>query len=195
MPRAKREKRGGVRAEDSDDDDDDVIIRTYKNNIFYRGDIQQPQASDFCIKLLELADAYSESQNLIVHLTTNGGDLFAGISMYEALRQSKVPVHIVADACVCSAGTIVMLGAAKRFMYKTSVLMIHALSSWVHGHQKPKQLKEELQNCETLLAIMTDVYRKHTKLKSTALTKLYDTDLYIRHEQCLQLGFVDGVLD
>ena len=195
MPRAKR-ARGVVRAADSDDEEEEeVVIKTYKHNLFYRGDIQQPQASEFCIKLLELADTYSESQNLTVHLTTNGGDLFAGISMYQALRQSKVPVHIVADACVCSAGTIVMLGAAKRFMYKTSVLMIHALSSWVHGHQKPKQLYEELQNCETLLAIMTDVYKKHTKLREGALKKLYDTDLYIRHDQCQSLGFVDDVLD
>ncbi len=178
-----------------DDDDEVVIFKTYKNCIYYRGEIREPEATQFCIKLRELSDKYHDTNDKIFfYLTTEGGNIFAGLNMYEALKNSKVPVHAIAESCVCSAGTIIMLGAAKRYMYSTSVMLVHSLSSWMMGHQKPKEIREELQNSETLLDIMSEVYKRHTKLNKTHLKKLYDTDLYMRHNECIRLGFVDGIV-
>ncbi len=180
---------------DSESEEDEVIVRVYKSSIYYRGEIKEPHATDLCVKLRELSDKYHDTNEVITfHLTTDGGDIFAGITMYEALRNSKVPVHIVAEACVCSAGTVIMLGASKRFMYSTTVMLVHSLASWMGGMQKPKEIREELQNSETLLQIMTEIYERHTKLTKSSLKKLYDTDLYMRHDECLRLGFVDKIL-
>ena len=178
-----------------DDDDDEVILKTYKNCIYYRGAIREPEATKFCIKLRELSDQYHDTnENIMFHLTTEGGDIFAGLNMYEALRQSKLPVHVIAESCVCSAGTIILLGASKRFMYTTSVILVHSLSSLMGGFQKTKEIREELQNSQTLLDIMSEIYKRHTKLNKTSLKKLYDTDLYMRHDECIRLGFVDNVI-
>jgi len=180
---------------DEEEDDEEVILESYKNNLYYKGEIKEPEATKFCIKLRELADQYHDTeQNIMFHLTTQGGNLFAAISMYEALRHSKIPVHVIAESCVCSAGTIIMLGACKRFMYTTSVILVHSLSSWMGGLQKPKEIREELQNSETLLDIMSEVYKENTKLSKNNLKKLYDTDLYMRHKECVRLGFVDKVI-
>jgi ATP-dependent protease ClpP protease subunit len=180
---------------DDSDDEDSPILKTYKNNVYYKGEIKEPEATIFCIKLRELSDQYHDTkESIMFHLTTHGGDIFAGLSMYEAIKHSKVPVHVIAESCVCSAGTIIMLGAEKRFMYPTSVILVHSLSSWMGGLQKPKEIREELQNSETLLDIMSEVYRNNTKLNKTHLKKLYDTDLYMRHDECVRLGFVDSVI-
>lgn len=169
-------------------------ILIYKDSIYYNGEIRQPEATEFCIELKKLVDRYNDADHVTAYLTTDGGDIFAGLSMYECIRHCRVPVHIVCDSCVSSAGTLVILGAAKRYMYETSVMLVHSLSSWVDGMHKPKQLKEELQNCETLLGIMTDVYKKHTNLTKTNLKSLYDTDLYMRATDCLRHGFIDEIL-
>ena len=196
MWRHKRQRRlKGDDKSDEEDEDDDVILKTYKNCIYYRGEIREPEASKFCITLKELTDKYHNTkENITLYLTTEGGDIFAGINMYQALRNSIIPVHVIAESCVCSAGTIIMLGASKRFMYETSVILVHSLSSWMGGLQKPKEIREELQNSETLLNIMSEIYKKHTKLNMSNLKKLYDTDLYMRHTECVKLGFVDKVI-
>ncbi len=195
MWRHKRQRRMKGENADEDDEDDEVILKTYKNSLYYRGEIREPEATKFCIKLRELADQYHDTNdNIMFHLTTQGGDIFAGLSMYEALKHSKVPVHVIAESSVCSAGTIIMLGATKRFMYTTSVILVHSLSSWMKGLQKPKEIREELQNSETLLDIMSEVYKNHTKLNKASLKKLYDTDLYMRHAECVKLGFVDEII-
>lgn len=193
--RHKRQRRMKDDKSDEEEEDEEVILKSYKNNLYYKGEIREPEATKFCIKLKELADQYHDTdQNIIFHLTTQGGDIFAGLSMYEALKHSKIPVHVIAESCVCSAGTIIMLGASKRFMYTTSVILVHSLSSWMGGLQKPKEIREELQNSETLLDIMSEVYKDNTKLNKTNLKKLYDTDLYMRHGECVRLGFVDKVI-
>lgn len=195
MWKGKRQRRLKEEKDEEDDDEDSPILKTYKNCVYYRGEIKEPEATNFCIKLRELADKYHDiKENIVFHLTTHGGDIFAGLNMYEALKHSKVPVHVIAESCVCSAGTIIMLGAKKRFMYPTSVILVHSLASWMGGLQKPKEIREELQNSETLLDIMSEIYKKHTKLKKTHLQKLYDTDLYMRHDECVKLGFVDEVI-
>ena len=195
MLRHKRRRRMKEEKSDEDEDEDEVILKTYKNSLYYKGEIREPEATKFCIKLRELADQYHDTdQNITFHLTTQGGDIFAGLSMYEALRHSKIPVHVIAESCVCSAGTIIMLGAAKRYMYTTSVMLVHSLSSWMGGLQKPKEIREELQNSETLLDIMSEIYKNNTKLTKHNLKKLYDTDLYMRHNECVKLGFVDKII-
>jgi ATP-dependent protease ClpP protease subunit len=192
MPRRKRSYRAG----DSSDDEveEEPVLVVQKNHIYYRGEIKEPAATKFQIKIRELADEYRDIGHIVLHLTTEGGSVFAGLSMYEALRTAAIPVHVIVESEVCSAGTVVMMGAQRRLMHRTSVILVHALSSWIHGHQKPKQIKEELKNTETLLDIMSDVYRRHTKLSKTMLKDLYDTDLYLRHDRCLELGLVDEII-
>ena len=195
MLRHKRQRRMKDDKSDDEEEVEQVILRSYKNNLYYKGEIREPEATKFCIKLKELADLYHDTDlNVMFHLTTHGGDIFAGLSMYEALKHSKIPVHVIAESCVCSAGTIIMLGASKRFMYTTSVILVHSLSSWMGGLQKPKEIREELQNSETLLDIMSEVYKENTKLSKSHLKKLYDTDLYMRHDECVRLGFIDKVI-
>lgn len=195
MASARSDAANGSDAASDDASDDDVVLVKKKQCIYYRGDIKEPFATRFCISLRELADDLRETSACItVYLRTDGGDVFCGLSMYEAIRHCCVPVHVVCDACVCSAGTLVLLGASKRLMYGTSVMLVHSLSHWVMGMQRPKELQQELQNAETLTEIMTAIYKRHTKLTKSALSNLYNTDLYLRADECKRLGFVDEVL-
>ena len=65
-----------------------------------------------------------------------------------------------------------MLGASQRYMYDTTVILVHSLKSWMAGYAKPKEIKEELQNSETLTDKCTDVYKKHCKITKSALNKM-----------------------
>lgn len=184
--------------EESDDDSSEKenIIKTYKDTIYFRGEIKEPQATEFCIEIRKMAEKqFDTSQGAItLMLSSDGGDVFAGLRMYEAMKRCKVPITVICEGCVASAATLVMLGASQRYMYDTTVILVHSLKSWMAGYAKPKEIKEELQNSETLTNICTDVYKKHCKITKSALTKMYDTDLYMRADQCLRFGFVHGVL-
>ena len=126
MPR--REKRSYRAGESSDDESEQPVLVVQTNHISDRGEITEPAATDFQIKLRELVDEYRDIGHVVLHLTTEGGSLFAGLSMYEALRTAAIPVHVIVESEVCSAGTIVMMGARRRLMHRTSVILVHAPS-------------------------------------------------------------------
>ena len=194
--RGRRHSSGGGSDDDDVDDDKENFTKTYKDTIYYRGEIKEPQSTEFCIELRKLAERQFDTKNpcITMMLTSDGGDVFAGLRMYEAMRRCKVPIHLVAEGCVASAATLVMLGASERYMYSTSVILVHSLKSWMVGYAKPKEIQEELQNSETLTDICSELYKKHSKITKAALAKMYDTDLYMRSEQCLRLGFVHHVV-
>lgn len=198
MRKNKRRRRYAAEDDSSDEDtsEKENFIKTYKDTIYFRGVIKEPQATEFCIELRKMAEKQFDTcqSGITLMLSSNGGDVFAGLRMYEAIRRSKVPVTVICEGSVASAATLVMLGASRRYMYATSVILVHSLKSWMSGYANPKEIKEELQNTETLTEICTDVYKKHCKITKTALNKMYDTDLYMRADQCLKLGFVELVI-
>lgn len=191
-----RYERCATEEESDDDSEKENFIKTYKDTIYFRGEIKEPQATEFCIEIRKMAERqFDTSQGVItLRLSSDGGDVFAGLRMYEAMKRCKVPTTVICEGCVASAATLVMLGASQRYMYDTSVILVHSLKSWMAGYAKPKEIKEELQNSETLTDICTDLYKKHCKITKSALNKMYDTDLYMRADQCLKLGFVQSVI-
>lgn len=184
-------RRKRVRGGEDEDEEDVVVLETHADTIFYRGEIREPHATKFCIALMQLAASYPLVR---VMLTSFGGDVMAGLNMYEAIRRCKVDVHVYADGCVCSSATFVLLAAQKRYMYSTSVLLIHALTTWHEGGHKPSDLKDALENSETLLDIMSAIYLKHSNLKVPRLKKMYTCDTYMRAEECKQMALIDEII-
>lgn len=60
-----------------------------------------------------------------VVLSTSGGEVDYGIAMYESVKHSKNPVHILVTGSCQSIGILILQGAAKRSIYSTSTLMYH----------------------------------------------------------------------
>ena len=192
----RRYKRHRFINDDSDSESEkEDFIKVYKDTIYYRGEIKEPLATQFCIELRKLAESQFDMQNpcISIMLASHGGDVFAGLTMYEALRRCKVKTIITCEGCVASAATLVLLGATEKIMYSTSVILVHSLRSWMGGYAKPKEIKEELQNSQTLTDICTQIYKRHSRIKQIALDKLYDTDLYMKADECLKLGFIDKI--
>lgn len=187
-----------VQNDSSDSDEEDTkVVRVLKNTIYYRGAIEEPHATDFCIALTKLTDELWSSDGVIyVRVTSGGGSVFAGICMYEAVRECgrNVRVKVIAEGYCASAATFVMLGAKERAMYSTTVLLVHAISTWIGRRQKPKDLQEELTNCETLMSIVSDMYKNNTQIADKDLKKLFETDVYMKAEECMRHGFVHEIL-
>ena len=183
-------------AESDDDDDDEVLVKLISpNTIYYRGEIKEPEASRFCIKLRKAASKLSNSNlPITVFLSSCGGDAYAGISMYEhiCMVKKRVPVHVVADGYVASAATLPLLAATKRIMCRNATFLVHAVTSYTWGGYKPKQLKEESDNLDTLMNILVSLYENHCTMKKKELKRLLDKDQLLTFDQCLEYGFVDG---
>ena len=73
-----------------------------------------------------------------------------------------------------------------------ATLLVHAVTSSIWGGFKPKQLKEESENLETLMTLLTNIYQKHSTLKKKDLKKLLEKDKLLTRDECTQYGFIDS---
>ena len=186
-----------VRMGDSDSDDESTTVVKYvaPATIFYRGEIQEPFATQFCMKLRKASRRVRGTNTPVqVFLSSHGGDAYGGIAMYEHICMVKktTEVHVIADGYVASAATLVLLAASRRIMCRHATLMIHAVTSYGWGGMKPKQLDEEAENTRDLMKLLTKIYKTHSSMKTKQLERLLDCERNLTYEKCLEYGLIDG---
>src|SRR3546814_4938379 len=63
--------------------------------------------------------------SLNVHLNSPGGDVFDGLTIYQALKARTEPTTVVVDGLAASIASVIAMGADKVIMAPKATLMIH----------------------------------------------------------------------
>jgi len=128
-----------------------------------------------------------------LHIHSDGGSLFSGFAAADTIRSLKTPVHTYVEGAAASAATLMSICGKKRFISRSSLMLIHQLSAlMVEGTHE--QFRDEFTNQELLMQKIKDIYRSHTKLDEDTLEDLLKHDLWLGAERCLELGLVDQVV-
>lgn len=170
------------------------------NNIYFNDEINMETVSVLNKELRNLQNKLLmvsikmgiEPPPIKLHLTTYGGSIHAAFSVIGCIKSSRVPVHTVIDGYVASAGTLISVCGAKRYMHKHSSMLIHELRSGTWG--KMSVIEEEYENLKKMMTKIKDLYLEHTKLKKKDLDAILrkDNDWYA--DECLKSGLVDELI-
>ena len=190
-----------------DDEDEDHTIdsnttdnlKTINNHIYFNGDITQKSMFKLANELRNLRNKLklreltfnTEQQPIYLHITTDGGDVYAAFSMVDCIKSLDVPVYSVVDGLVASAGTIISVAAKKKYICPNAYMLIHQLSSGIWG--KMSWIEEQVSNLNKIMTHITDLYLKHTSLKEKELKKLLLTDITWNAEECIKKGIADEI--
>lgn len=199
----------------SDDDDDQVPFDPSKlfNNIikkdndikvdgnkvyFYKGVNRDSVLNLITVlkntakKLTIISDQISSKKPPIyLFINSEGGDYFAGLSAMDHIKNMKYPVYTVIDGMVASAGTFISLAGKKRFMMKSSWVLIHQIKSWLGGMFTYEELKDEYENSANFMKSLNKMYSENTNISNKKLETFFKHDLYINSEEAIKMGIVD----
>lgn len=107
-----------------------MIVKSNKNTLTAYGTIWNGDGREFIAELSRLEQEYTD---ITVHLHTQGGSVFDGNLIYNAINKSKSVIHIVVDGIAASMGAIITLSANKVSIVENGYFMIHAPSSYSGG--------------------------------------------------------------
>ncbi len=129
-----------------------------------------------------------------IHLRINsyGGSVFAAFSSIDYIMKSKTPIFTYVDGCAASAGTIMSVCGAKRFMGENAYMLVHQLSSGMWG--KFAELQDDMKNSENLMKRIKEIYEAKTKIPKGKMDELLKHDLWWDAKTCLRYGMVDEIL-
>ena len=165
------------------------------------GEINHSVATQF-IKNLHLLD--KTNNNIVIHISSIGGDVDSGYSIYDAILNARSHVTVIAHGLVASMASIIFQAGDLRVMMGHSTLMIHFGSSTFDDNNLAISGYAELikKNNKKFVEIYTDKCKEgeHFKEKTNSYIKrwidrkLKDTqDWWLSPEECVQYGLADGI--
>ena len=103
-------------------------------------------------ELMELQQSYPD---IDVHINSQGGDVFAGISIFNALKDSTARVNIYVDGLAASIAGVIALCGKPLHMSRFSRLMLHSVSAGCAGGAKQmRECADLIESLESTLASM-----------------------------------------
>lgn len=177
-----------------------IEIKVENNDVYIYSEITRELALNFSIELKKLEKKLLcmsiqfdiPVPEIKIHINSEGGDLFAGLAMSDAIRVCKVPVTTIIEGEAASAATIISVVADKRVITKNSHMLIHQMSTGFWG--KYNEFLDEMKNQKTLMDIMKKIYSKYTNITIKELNVCLKKDIYWTPEYCLENGLVDEIL-
>lgn len=130
-----------------------------------------------------------EGEELTVWIDSTGGDLFAGLKMYHALKDSGKPTTARITTCAASAATVAMMGCDTIEADAATVLCIHDPSGF--GFGTAEDMRKAAGELDTFKMSIIAAYRRKLDKTDREVWDLMAEDKWINAETALDMGLID----
>ena len=126
------------------------------------------RSGDIVRELLELEAAYNR---IDVRINSMGGEVYAGIAIFNALRNSKADITIYIDGIAASMGGVISASRRPLYMSKYARLMIHSVHGGAYGSKD--DLGAAIAEMITLEDSLQDIYAERSGRTKDEIKSLF----------------------
>lgn len=147
-------------------------------------------------ELLNDLDELNSKDNITVHINSVGGEFYAGLAIYNRLRNLKASVTTINDGLAASAGSIIFMAGdkGKRKVHAGSNLMIHGVLNFLYGYYNTTDLKGEIKELESHNKAAIAAYCEATGLDQETIKTAMSKDTYMTGQEAVEAGWADEVI-
>lgn len=172
-------------------------ISTEAAEILMYGYIGEYEAIDDAIFLMDLRNLEARFKDITIRVNCGGGDVYKGMTIFNAIRQSKANIIIKIDGIAASMGAVFPLGAKKGNVSasKYARIMTHRVTGIGIGNAD--DLRTQADEMEVWEDNISDAISNRTGItKEEAKAKyIVNKDRWISAEQALAEGIIDSIYD
>ncbi|MBI0445000.1 ATP-dependent Clp protease proteolytic subunit [Deinococcus sp. DB0503] len=173
----------------------DIYSRLLKDRIIFVGTPIESQMANTIVAQLLLLDSQNPDQEIQMYINCPGGEVYAGLAIYDTMRYIKAPVSTICVGIAMSMGSVLLMAGdkGKRLALPNSRIMIHQGSAGFRGNTPDLevQAKEVLRLRDTLI----DIYHRHTNLPHEKLLRDMERDYFMSPYEAQQYGLIDSVIE
>lgn len=163
--------------------------------IFIEGEIDAEKACEFVKEVMLLNDENAQKP-IDVLINSTGGEINAGMLMYDVIQASKAPVRMFCIGRAYSMGAVLLAcGNHGRYMLPHGELMIHEplLGNRVGGTSSSiKSISDSLLETKRK---MNQILAKHTGKSEEEVEKATGFDHYFSPEESVAFGLCDEIVE
>lgn len=162
--------------------------------VFVEGEINQEKACVF-VKQIILLCKEDSSKPIDVLINSPGGEISAGLLMYDCIQSCKTPIRMYCMGTAYSMGALLFAsGNHGRYMFSHSELMLHEplLGSRVGGNASSiRSISDSLMETRNK---MNRILAKHTGKTVKEIEKATSFDHYYSPEESVAFGLADEII-
>jgi len=133
------------------------------------------------------------SQPITIFLNSDGGDLGIAWSIYDLITAQDNVVEIVVLGYACSAATVILQAADRRYITSNSYVMIHKGGFDMAPDISEDGYKVWMENALFYQNKMYDLYFERMNIPMGKLKKMLLKDCIYVGEQAVTVGLVDQI--
>lgn len=131
------------------------------------------------------------SNKLTVIINSSGGDVWAGVSIYDALKELDMEVTVKVSGLAASIASVVAMAGDIIIMSPGSTMMIHRASMLAMGDAD--DMKKAIEMLETVEDGIISIYSDRTGQTREAVKEMLEAETWMSAEKAVELGFADEV--
>ena len=140
--------------------------------------------------LNDLASAQGDSVR--VEINSPGGDVFAGLAIYNGLRNSGKKVNVRVLGLAASAASLVAMAGDTIEMPENSFMMVH--NPWGFAMGGADDMRDTADMRDELGVALASTYAKRTGKSAEEIAALLDAETWMSAAEAVDAGFATAVI-
>ena len=174
----------------------DIYSRLLMDRIIFLGTEINDDVSNIVIAQLLFLEADSPGKDIQLYINSPGGDVSAGLAIYDTMQHLSSPVNTICMGMAASMGCFLLATGrkGKRSALPHARIMMHQPSG---GTAKGTASDIEIAAKEIIYmrAKMFELLGKHTGQPLERIEREFDRDHYMSAEEARRYGIIDRVVE
>lgn len=173
----------------------DIYSLLLKERIVFLGSAIDDQVANVVVAQLLFLDSVDPEKEIQLFINSPGGQVYAGMAMYDTIQQIKAPVRTVAVGITASFGTIMLAAgtAGRRFALNHATIHMHQPLGGAQG--QATDIRIQAEEIMRLRGVVEGILAHHTGQSKERIRQDLDRDIYLSPQQALAYGLIDGIVD
>lgn len=146
-------------------------------------------------EFLEDLEEIKEKSNITVHINSGGGDLYAGLAIYNRLKALKGHVTTINDGLAASAASLIFQAGNTRKMNAGSNLMAHGVGGFLFGFYMIEDLEELVTQFKAHNKAIVNVYAEAMGVSYNEAKSLIKSETWLTGQEAIDKGLADELIE
>ena len=172
----------------------DIYSLLLKERIIMLGTPINDQIANLIVAQLLYLAREDNTKPIRMYINSPGGQVYAGMAIYDTMQQVECPVSTVAVGFTASFGTILLTAGTKGMRYALPNATIHMHQPLGGAQGQASDIAIQAQEILRLRTTLNGILSHHTGQTIERIEKDTDRDLYMSAADAAAYGLVDEVL-
>lgn len=173
----------------------DIYSLLLKERIIMLGTGINDQIANLIVAQLLFLQREDPDRQIQMYVNSPGGQVYAGLAIYDAMQQISAPVSTYAVGITASFGTVILTAGAHGMRYALPNATIHMHQPLGGAQGQASDIVIQANEILRLKEIILKIFVRHTTQDREVIERDQDRDIYLSARQAVEYGIVDAVLE